>query len=164
MDFNTLSSIRKYGFEGFIPVYKMTLDQSIIPETKGVYMVLYNNPTPEFLTKGTGGFFKGKDPNVSIETLKQNWVNNTKVVYIGKSGGVDKSATLKSRIKQLIKFGQGKNVGHYGGRLIWQLKNSNELILCWKQLPYDDPREIQKLLICNFDKLYGKRPYANLKD
>jgi hypothetical protein len=98
------------------------------------------------------GFFKEKDPNVSIETLKQNWVNHTKVVYIGKAGGVDSSATLKSRIKQLIKFGQGKNVGHYGGRLIWQLKNSDELILCWKQLPYDDPREIQKLLISHFNK------------
>ena len=50
-------------------------------------MVVYTGENiPEFLSRGTGGFFKGKDPNVSITELETNWVENTCVVYIGKAG------------------------------------------------------------------------------
>lgn len=72
---------------------------------------------PEFLSHGTGGFFKGKDPNVSITELETNWVENTCVVYIGKAG-----TTLQKRLNQYLKFGNGQNIGHWGGRYIWQIK------------------------------------------
>ena len=113
---------------------------------------------------GTGGFFKGKNPNVSFETLKKNWVDNAKVMYIGKAGSNNGNATLHSRLNQYLKFGQGKNIGHWGGRLIWQFKNSSDLIVCCKKLPAEEPREVEGALIQSFIKQFGKRPFANLAD
>jgi len=140
-------------------------DSSAISRIKGVYLVLYleTNP-PAFLQTGSGGFFKGKDPNVSIEELKDNWVDDTIVVYIGKAGKDGSNATLQSRLRQYFGFGQGRNIGHWGGRLIWQLKNSKDLVVCWKELPNDDPGTIEAKLIQEFKSVFKKRPFANLKD
>jgi len=165
MTFNNIEEIREAGFTGFKKVSELFHDSSSIPAIKGVYLVLYNdNKLPKFLTQGTGGFFKGKDPNMPLSFLDNNWVNDTVVVYIGKAGKDGSSATLKSRLKQYLSFGKGKNVAHYGGRLIWQLKNSRDLIVCWKELLNDDPRTIESKLIKEFYSLYSQRPFANLTD
>ena len=110
---------------------------------------------------GTGGHFKRKDPNVSIDVLKLNWVDSL-VVYIGQAGGGASNATLNSRLKQYFRFGQGKNAAHYGGRYIWQLENSEDLIVCWKPLPNDDSRTMERQLIKSFKNEFSKRPFANL--
>jgi hypothetical protein len=162
MNFTELEEIKKEGFEGFKTMRELFNDNSIISKMKGVYMVLNLSKEKEFLTVGTGGFFKGKNPNVSIQELKNNWVENAIVVYIGKAGGEGSGATLQSRLGQYFRFGQGKNVGHYGGRLIWQLKNSADLIVCWKELPTEDPRMVESELIRQFVSQYSKLPFANL--
>ncbi len=165
MDFNNLDEIKKAGFTGFRKMSELFSDASSVPDIRGVYFVLrIAESKPEFLPVGTGGYFKRKKPNISLEVLKANWVENVKVVYIGKAGGSDGSATLKSRLKQYLCFGQGKNIGHYGGRLIWQLKNSNELVVCWKPLPTEEPRAVEAYLIREFALKYKQRPFANLAD
>jgi len=158
MTFNDINELKNTGFTGFKKISELFLDSSILPDTNGVYLVLNidNKPT-EFLTVGSGGHFKGKDPNFSLEKLETNWVDNTKVVYIGKA------TSLRSRLRQYLGFGQGKNIGHYGGRLIWQLKDSKDLVVCWKSLT-TDPREYEAELIRQFVSVYGCRPYANLRD
>ncbi|MDD2279695.1 MAG: hypothetical protein PHD06_11685 [Bacteroidales bacterium] len=164
MDFNSVESLKNEGFSGFSRMRKYLSDHTLIPSTRGVYMVLYTPKTPpQFLEKGSGGFFKGKDPNVSIAELENNWVDETIVVYIGKAGKEGSSATLKSRLAQYFQFGQGKDVGHYGGRLIWQLENSNNLLFCWKELPEQDPREVEYGMLKEFIAKYGKLPFANLE-
>jgi len=153
----------KGGFEGFIKVKDIRKNYSLIPNVKGIYEVL--NPdykSPKYINPGVGGFFKGKDPNVPTELLKENEVVGSEVVYIGKAGAPNKSATLRSRLKQYLRFGEGKNVGHWGGRYIWQLANHEELVICWKKLPNEDPREVEKELIKVFHKEFGKKPFANL--
>ena len=153
IEFNDIGKLKKIGFLGFKSVTELIADPNILPNQMGIYLVL--NPTnkkPEFLTKGVGGFFKGKDPNISISDLNKNWVENSKVVYIGKAGGINGNATLRSRLKQYLRFGQGFNVGHYGGRLIWQLKNHSDLIFCWMTLTDIEPRELEKKLIADFIK------------
>ena len=136
-----------------------------IPKSKGVYLVLRIHDLPsQYLELGTGGFFKGKDPNISITDLESNWVHGAKVLYIGKAGSLDGKATLYSRLNQYLKFGMGKNIGHWGGRLIWQLGDVPDLIVCWKSLPNDDPRLVEKSLIKSFTSQFGKRPFANLVD
>lgn len=162
-----LNKLKEKGFHGFISIQKLMEDDRCIPEKQGVYIVLRENTEiPDFLTKGTGGFFKGKNPNVAIEELKRNWVNDSPIIYIGKAGGGQTKATLKSRLEQYLRFGQGKAVGHQGGRYIWQLKDSLSLLICWKELPAEqDPREIEKQMIQDFKKNHGgQRPFANLKD
>ena len=114
MKFNTIDDLKAAGFEGFIPVAQLQADSTAIPRTAGVYMVVYTGENiPEFLSRGTGGFFKGKDPNVSITELETNWVENTCVVYIGKAGKLKNcKATIQSRLKQYLDFGAGKKSGH----------------------------------------------------
>jgi hypothetical protein len=163
LDFNNTSTIKEAGFSGFIKLHDLFDNCSLIPNVKGVYMILCCDICPpEFLPIGTGGHFKGRDPNISIAELQHHWIEDTVVVYIGKAGGDDSKATLRSRLTQYFRFGQGKNVGHYGGRLIWQLKNSGDLLICWKPLLDEDPRSVEAELIRRFVIKYKKRPFANL--
>ena len=167
MEYRTIDDLKKAGFEGFCSVEKLRDDLSGIPAVAGVYMVVYQgNGMPEFLEVGTGGLKRKKDksgklkiinPNVPVSELKSNWVKDTCMVYIGKA------TTLSKRISQYLKFGNGKSIGHWGGRLIWQIKDSKDLQICWK--PVDaDPREEEMRLIADFKRQYGgKRPFANLK-
>ena len=165
MNFNNLDEIKKAGFVGFKKINELFVDSSSIPKIKGVYLVLNPNyKKAAYLEIGTGWHFKGKNPNVSITQLQSNWVENSLVVYIGKAGSETGKATLNSRLKQYLGFGQGKNIGHWGGRYIWQLKYSDDLILCWKPLLDEDPRSIENALIKKFVSEFSKRPFANLTD
>jgi len=165
MTFSFIEEILKNRFTGFLKMSELFYDSRSLPKTRGIYLVLYlADKSPEFMTIGTGGHFKGKDPNIAIAELKKNWVDDAIVVYIGKAGKEGSSATLQSRLRQYFSFGKGGNVGHWGGRYIWQLRNSNELVVCWKELPEDDPRTVEADLIKKFITRYGKRPFANLSD
>ena len=165
MKFNDIDEIKKAGFMGFKKMSELFACTYSIPKEKGVYLVLNpNQKSPIFLQTGTGGHFKGKNPNVQIDELKSNWVDDSLVVYIGKAGKEGSQATLQSRLRQYFRFGQGKNVGHWGGRFIWQLKKSEELIVCWKTLPTSDPRTVEAELIRQFVSEFTKRPFANLVD
>lgn len=152
--------LEQKGFQGFVTISNLTKNPALAPSEKGVYMILRESENaPEFLNEGTGGFFKGKNPNVSISELQNNWVKNTPIMYIGKA------TSLQSRLKQYMNFGQGKNVGHYGGRLIWQLKDSQDFIVCWKSLTNEEPRKYEAGLINDFKKEHNEeRPFANLQD
>ena len=172
MEYRTIDDLKKAGFEGFCSVEKLREDLSGIPAVQGVYMVVYQGGgMPEFLEVGTGGLFKGKNPNVAVSELKSNWVDGTCVVYIGKAGGVEangkkSNSKLQKRISDYLDFGSGEPVGHWGGRLIWQIKDSKDLLFCWKAIPEQEgnPVEIEKEFIADFKRQYGgKRPFANLK-
>ena len=80
-----IENYRKDGFTGFVPVSKLRSTASLLPDSGGVYIVVRESDnSPEFLANGTGGFFKGKNPNVGLEELESNYVAGSKVVYIGK--------------------------------------------------------------------------------
>lgn len=163
MNFTSISTIKSEGFIGFYSIAQLNNNSSLIPNENGVYMILFNESTsPIFINPGSGGFFKEKNPNVPVDTLNKNWLAGTPVIYIGKAGSPTGSATLNSRLKQYLKFGQGQNIGHYGGRYIWQIQNNKDLLICWKATPNKEPRVIEKELISNFTKKYHARPFANL--
>lgn len=171
MNFNSIDEIKSSGFTGFKKISELSIDIKSIPHERGIYFVLnMDKVDPKFIVPGVGGFFKGRDPNISVSELEQNWVENSLVVYIGQAGGIINGkwsdSTLQKRIKQYLRFGQGENVGHYGGRLIWQLGNYRDLELCWKSLAgrVMDPKEEESRLISAFKTQFGKRPFANLQD
>ena len=157
--------LEQEGFSGFVTVGQLKKNIDIVPEEQGVYAVLYTKETePDFLQRGTGGFFKGEDPNVPLSELKANWVEGADIVYVGKAGGEGSKATLRSRLSQYMKFGSGKPVGHRGGRYIWQLADADDLVICWKVLS-TDPREYERQMIIDFKTAHdGIRPFANLLD
>ena len=154
------------GFEGFLTI-KHLRNQGYgkVPEEKGCYLVIRKDKMPPvFLNVGTGGFFKQKNPNVPISILKKEWVDDALIIFVGLAGH-NSNGTLRNRIKLLIEFGMGKSVGHSGGRLIWQLKNTDELAICWKTTQDESPRAAERNLIQDFKKLHGgRRPFANLQD
>lgn len=163
MDFNNPADLEKNSFTGFKTIDQLNFDSSVIPKKRGVYLVLHPDPEKiSFVYPGTGGFFKQKDPNLEISELVSKWVRNSIVVYIGKAGSLTGAATLNSRLRQYLRFGQGKAVGHYGGRLIWQIKNSQDLIICWKTLNGEEPRSIESMIIADFVRQFGKLPFANM--
>ena len=173
---SNLKIYQEAGFEGFKTIRELMDDINAVPKDKGIYLSLQDSKSmPNFINQGTGGFFKEKNPNVPIQDLEKNWIKDEPVLYIGKAGGKtqkkdgtvsNSKATLQSRIEQYMRFGQGEPIGHWGGRLIWQLADAKDLIVCWKVLGKDEePREVEKNIIQEFKKGHGgKRPFANLQD
>ena len=145
------------GFSGFIPVKEMPVSYDKITELPGVYVVLRESEdTPQFVETGSGGFFKGKNPNVEVSELKANYLNGCNILYIGKA------TNLKNRLKQLIRFGQGKAVGHWGGRYLWQLADAQNLIVAWMPTPGVDSRSVEIKMLEEFVQEFGALPFANL--
>ena len=154
-----IENIRSKGFRGFLPVSTLRLEENLdtVPREAGVYLIL--NPTqekPEFLNKSVGGHYRG-DPTVDLECLEKNWVDGAKILYVGHTP----RRILYERVSELIEFGSGEPIGHWGGRLIWQLKNHNELLICW--LTHKDPVETRKKIIREFKFKYKALPFANLR-
>ena len=164
MNFEIVEDIKQSGFEGFKAISTLkTLGCWEVPEEGGVYLVLrLNTKRPDFPSKSIGGHFKGRDPTVEVSVLEGKWVRGALVLYVGKAGGPGKLATLRSRLINLMRFGQGKRVGKFGGRYIWQLRDSGDLLLCWKLTPNAVPRDVEKDLIREFEVVYKKLPFANL--
>lgn len=163
----TSKNLREMGFQGFVKVQDLMKDISCVPDRKGVYAIIRcSTEKPLFLKVGTGGHFKDKDPNVLISELERNWLGDTDILYIGKAGSLTGKASLRSRLMQYMQFGQGNKVGHWGGRYIWQLADSNSLMVCWLPTPHgQDPEVVEKGLIQDFKLAhYGNRPFANLRD
>lgn len=150
----TRQNLEKTGFTGWQPF--TATRTSGCPTSGGVYVVVYDADHPvTFSERSCGGWFKGKDPTVTLDALVANWVDGAEVVYIGKAD------QLRRRLTQYADFGAGKPVGHWGGRLIWQLPYPDRLIVGWKETPGRIPVEVEAELIAAFRQVHGKPPFAN---
>jgi len=153
------------GFTGFMTIGALR-DSGLaeVPKLPGVYaLVCAQHDQPAFEAVSSGGHFKGKDPTVPIAELAAKWVPGSQIVYIGKAGGKDSRATLRSRLKQYLDFGAGKNIGHWGGRYVWQLRGSQELLVSWRPSLGSDPEMLEGELLRAFVAVHGRLPFANLK-
>jgi hypothetical protein len=160
MAVDSIDTLKREGFEGFEKIDTLIDDIDDVSDQRGIYVVLYRgNCRPGFLEKGTGGWFDGKDPNYDLKTVRDRWVDGAIVVYIGKT-----DRPLKTRILEFLKFGLGQDIGHRGGRLVWQILNRENLVLCWKSTKDDSksPREIERNMIAGFEAIHGKKPFANI--
>jgi hypothetical protein len=130
-----------------------------VPRTPAVYVLFRAEATkPAFLAKSPGGRFKGRDPTVSVSTLAEKWVPGAHIVYIGKA------KVANRRLKQFARFGAGEPVGHWGGRLIWQLVDVASVLVAWHSITWSETaREYEKRLIAHFEEIHGgSMPFANL--
>lgn len=134
-------------------------DFSTVPSGPVAY-VIYRSSASElaFLSASPGGRFKGKDPTAPVELLRAKWVPDSDVVYIGKAD------IASRRLKQFARFGAGERVAHWGGRYIWQLADSAELLVAWHPVSWtESARDYEKRLLTYFSELHGgARPFANL--
>ncbi len=138
-----------------------------VPCTPGVYVV-YRESTakPEFVCPGTGGQFKRNCPAVSRARLQEEWVEGAALLYIGKAAlrrRRQKVEGLRRRLREYGRFGAREAVPHWGGRLIWQLADSAELLVAWREIPGPGAaREYERRLLRHFVELHRDRPFANL--
>lgn len=154
--------LRANGFVGFASFAELDLND--VPREAGIYAVLkpagYQNV---FLEQSAGGWFKQKNPSVLESALVARWMDDADVLYIGKAGaGAAGTRGLRKRIQEFADFGRGKPVGHWGGRLIWQLEDSQSLVIAWKSLPGPEVDEAEARYHAEFRQLYGHLPFANL--
>jgi hypothetical protein len=154
MDF-TRVGLATEGFAGFVTWDDLSWDE--VPPSPGVYVVVKDGPDPPaILSRSPAGWFKERDPTASPSALEAAWVEGCTIVYIGKA------ARLRTRLRQYRDHGQGKPVGHWGGRYIWQLGGSGELRVAWK-VTDEDPRLLEQEMLAAFLEHYGKLPFANLR-
>jgi hypothetical protein len=151
----TRAELERDGFVGWITFSQMHTEDKV-PRSGGVYVVARTTTDPPaFLATNPGGRFKDQDPTVPDAALRSNWVDGSEVVYIGKAD------ELRRRLRQFSDFGTGKPVGHWGGRLIWQLGDAEQLLVAWKETPGQVPKQVETDLISEFRATYGKPPFAN---
>ncbi|MBI2776623.1 MAG: hypothetical protein HYX57_05065 [Chloroflexi bacterium] len=156
--FADLPSLREAGFDGFERVRDLLAPGGLraLPRDPGVYVVIRDSTShPRFIDPGTGGWFKATDPNVRVAALRSKWIDGVPVVYIGMA------SSIRSRIGQLVRFGVGRPVGHKGGRFLWQLADSLDLLVAWQGDP--DPFRKERELLGAFADAYGALTFANLR-
>jgi len=79
-------------------------------------------------------------------------------VYIGKAN----HGRLRKRLQEFVDFGRGGKRRHWGGRLIWQLDLSGELLVAWRVVPRETvPKSVESQMIAAFRADWGKAPFAN---
>ena len=149
----TKAGLTRDGFQGFVRFAE--LDPANPPMVGGIYAVLReSHGPPTFLEVSPAGRFKERDPTVTVQVLRQKWVEASPTVYIGKA------TNLRKRLRQYRDFGLGRPVGHWGGRFIWQLADADQLIVAWK--PTESPGQDEAMLIRRFREEHGALPFANL--
>lgn len=155
----TEAALRDAGFKRFVSFRELHDGQiENVPKTGGVYVVMrQSGDQSTYLQQSVGGWFKQQDPTVDVSALKAKWVAGSRVIYIGK--GDD----LRRRLREFMKFGAGRPIGHRGGRYVWQLKSSEEFVVAWRETGDVNPRQAEADLLRAFRKTYGGRlPFANL--
>lgn len=162
-DLGTVAGLRAMGFEGFRSVRDLRRDDCRdLPRDNGVYvMVRDREGEPRFNVKGTAASWRGQNPNVKVDDLKEKWVPGAIVMYVGRAAGTGVRGKLQQRIKRWLRFGEGKNVAHWGGRYVWQLADAYDLPVAWK--PCKDAVRQEVALLNAFEAKYGALPFANLK-
>jgi len=153
------TELEKAGFVGWRTWDELRDDAAALPSGAATYVVYRSSSSkPVFLSANLGGHFKGKDPTVAVDVLKAKWVPGAHVVYIGKANDAGR------RLKQFARFGDGEPVGHWGGRYIWQLADSSELLVAWHAISWEElARDYEKRMLAHFYEAYdGMRPFANL--
>lgn len=68
---------------------------------------------------------------------------------------------IRARFDEYLRFGMGEPIGHWGGRYLWQLAGTDELMICFK--PRTDPRDEETRLLELFRTEHGTLPFANLR-
>jgi hypothetical protein len=149
------------GFSEGIIVRDLHRDRfNRVPSGAGVYVLLRNAYScPRFLRESKAGWFNKLDPSYSACVVRDAWVVNAQIVYVGKAAG---AKGLRQRIRQLIDFGYGKPIGHRGGRMLWHLQDHKTLLLKWQECPRSQADGLETKLIDQFKVSHnGKRPFAN---
>ncbi|MFL5953424.1 MAG: hypothetical protein ACJ76I_04855 [Gaiellaceae bacterium] len=166
LDF-TIDGLRSAGFGGFT-TFADLLDGQLqnVPCEPGTYVVIRaSDASPTFLDTSCGGHFKGRDPAVRREILMGKWNESCALLYIGKADRSTRRRSLRRRLHEYARFGRGEPIGHWGGRYIWQLADSEDLLVAWRAAQHGQTgADAESELVAMFKERYGRLPFANIND
>lgn len=156
----TRAGFERLGFLGWKPFGKLSAGD--LPPRHGVYVVVRKvGPRPEFLRDSVGGPHKGKALTADVVMLERAWRDDAEIVYVGKAGG---RLGLRDRLWAYARQGRGSSAGHAGGRFVWQLPASEQLLVGWRETGAFDVGDIEEALLALHIEEFGRRPFANMKD
>lgn len=164
---DAIQTLEHQGFTGWTALNELTnCWRDRIPQEPGVYVVVRPSYSPpEFLETNPTRSVRRKrglrNPTLAREELETRWVSSSPIVYIGKAGGGGSKAALLTRIGQYLMHGQGLGSNHWGGRAIWQLADSAELLMAWMPTPDEDAELVEKRMLREFRTEHGALPFAN---
>lgn len=157
----TRDALEREGFTGWHRFGDLRPELRSIDRAAGGVYVVYREATdePVWLEKSPGGTWRG-DPSVTREELVANWGDGAHVVYIGKAN----HGQLRNRLRAYFSFGEGGKGRRYGGRLIWQVEASADLLVGWRTItdPSVNPFDVEQEMLRRFRAAYGRLPFANL--
>ena len=161
------SGLAVRGFAGFVTFDELlTGGLADVPDGDGVYVVVRTlTGPPSFLGASLGGRHKGKDPTIPMDTLEAKWVDDAVVLYVGRAPRNAKGERgLRTRVGEYAKFGAGRNIGHWGGRYIWQLEEQGTLLVAWRECSEGHTAAGDEAeLVSEFRRQHGGRlPFANI--
>jgi hypothetical protein len=148
------------GFGEPMTVQQLLADDCrCVTTDSGVYVVLRHSPElPRFLAVSTAATHK-KDKPFLITDLEQSWLENARILYIGKAAG---KKGLYQRVRQLVRYGTGKTDRHSGGRMIWHLADHLALQVRWCEWEKLRASQRETELISQFKAAHdNRRPFAN---
>ncbi len=70
---------------------------------------------------------------------------------------------LRRHSSQLCDFAAGNPVGHWGGRLLWQVDDSKGFVVAWLPTPDEDAFAAERKLMLEFRDIFGVWPLANIQ-
>lgn len=147
-------------FEEYLLFERDALDN--VPDNSGVILVIY--PYKEI------NFKKDFDRHYNIydNELKEKWVEDADILYIGGAyetgnGDKPKNIDLKTKIQRLFFKDYKHSFMRKDEEFIWFNKNSSHFKIYWYAIKEDENSyDLEKELIINFIKEYGKPPLGNL--
>lgn len=163
---DSIAALEAAGFAGFLTIGQLHTNSCLdVPNARGVYVVLTRSSAPhQFRLQSSAPVWRGKEPAVPLDELAEHWVSGATVLYVGRARGPGVRSRLRQRIKRYLRFGHGKVVAHWGGRLIWQLGEVSRLAVAWRASDdSEDPAEVEARLLRDFEEHYGALPFANLR-
>lgn len=138
-------------------MYEQDLRQ--IPASPGIYLVgvPFDGFEPDISDRTTGPMFvKGRSMLYPAHKLRVKFESSDRrCLYIGESDN------LQHRVALFLQYGRGEDVPHRGGRAIWQITNSHELILAWRLCA--DHKNVKSKLLSSYWQNFGALPMANQK-
>jgi hypothetical protein len=157
------ATLRERGFTGFATILSLHEDgAAAVPAEDGVWIVLREwQEAPRFLSKSSAAHWHGRNPSEAPDDLAARWLPGASLLYVELAEGSGVRARLQQQIKRFLRFGAGKNVGHWDGRRIWQLAGASALRIAWKTAPAEAARAEAEALLAAFRAEHGTAPFAN---
>jgi hypothetical protein len=147
------------GFEGWMTPAELRASSGTVPRGQPTAHVVLRDllDPPRFKSRSRAGL--ETTASVSTTELRSNWVEDATVLYIGATND------LGRRVREFTQFGDGRGDRHYGGRMLWQLEDAEDLLFAWHPITWSEtPRAYKIRLIGRFVALHGTLPFANLQD